>query len=122
MESTGNNIFECFKRCFATVCGFLTTIIVCACISVYILNEDVSRVDFHLFHSHFQDQYPTTTLCFYNPFLENELKKYGDGINTTTYSQFLQGKFADDRMRDIDYDNVTVSLNDFLLGAGLTLH
>ena len=81
----------------------------------FIQDEDVSLISFKTFHDEPDHLYPTTTMCFYNPFIENELKKYGPGINTTSYSQYLQGKLSDERMKHISYDNVTVSMNDYLM-------
>ena len=39
---------------------------------------------------------------------------YGGEINMTTYIKFLEGKFRDKRMFDVQYDNVTVSFTDNL--------
>ena len=81
----------------------------------YIQDEDVSLISFKTFHDGSDYLYPTTTMCFYNPFLQEELKKYGSGINITSYSQYLQGKFLDERMKYVPYDNVTISMEDQLL-------
>ena len=89
----------------------------------YFSNEDISRVDYKKFHHNNLDNiYPSISWCIINPFLENELKKYGEGINTTSYSYFLQGLHWDDRMIHIDFDNVTVSLSDNLNLIWLQLH
>ena len=76
----------------------------------FVKDEDVSLISFKTFHNESDNLYPTTTLCFYNPYLQNELEKYGPGINITSYSQFLQGRVSDDRMKYIPYDNVTVQM------------
>ena len=81
----------------------------------YIQDEDVSLISFKTFHDDNDNLYPTTTMCFYNPFIESKLENYGPGINITSYSQYLQGKLLDDRMKHIPYDNVTVSMDDYLL-------
>ena len=81
----------------------------------YTQDEDVSLISFKTFHDDNDNLYPTTTMCFYNPFVESKLKNYGPGINITSYSQYLQGKLLDDRMKHIPYDNVTVSMEDYLL-------
>ena len=78
-------------------------------------NDDVSLISFKTFHDGKKDLYPTITMCFYNPFLELELEKYGSGINITSYSKYLQGHNFDNRMKNIFYDNVTVSLEYYLL-------
>ena len=77
-------------------------------------DEDVSVISFKTFHEEADNLYPTITMCFYNPFLQNELVKYGPGINITSYSQYLQGKIWDRQMQNIPYDNVTISMENFL--------
>ena len=81
----------------------------------FIKDEDVSLIKFKFFHEEEEYLYPTTTMCFYNPFIESSLESYGPGINVTSYSQYLQGKLQDERMTHIPYDNVTVSMDDYLL-------
>lgn len=59
--------------------------------------------------------YPSHTICIIDPFLESKFEIFNDDwINKFTYVKFLSGGFWDDRMLDIDYDNVTVSLVDNL--------
>ena len=60
--------------------------------------------------------------CIIHPFLNHYLKKYGGGVNASSYSEFLQGSYWDERMLDIDFDNVTPSLSDNLLEIWLYLH
>lgn len=56
-------------------------------------------------------------MLYFTQFLDDELAKFGDGINQTTYAEFLQGKIWDDRMNEIDYDSVTPQFEDYLLGV-----
>ena len=90
-------------------------------VNQFVKDEDVSLISFKTFHNESDNLYPTTTLCFYNPFLQNQLEKYGPGINITSYSQFLQGRVSDDRMKYIPYDNVTVQMQDYLVAMSAKL-
>ena len=112
-----NNSWRDLNSCFHFICICVTISVVCYCFYQYSLDEDVSLIDFKIFHDDGNSLYPTTTLCFYNPFLESELIKYGEGINTTSYSKFLQGELQDERMAAIDYDKVTISLADKLISV-----
>ena len=94
------------------ICAVLS--LTCWCLYKYNLDEDVSIIGFETFNDDENNIYPSITLCFWNPFLNKKLKRYGVGINTTTYADFLRGKHWDDRMVHIDYDDVTVSLEDYL--------
>ena len=109
------NLWKDFNFYFHFTCLCGTLAVVSYCFYRYHINEDVSVIGFNTFHDTDRDLYPTTTLCFYNPFLEKELANYGHGINITTYSKYLQGYLKDERMDQIEYDNVTVSMDSYLL-------
>ena len=112
------NVSGC-RRMFHIICICATIAMTCWCFIKYCQNKDVSRVGFVKFNDDQSNIYPALTICFWNPFLNEKLKLYGAGINVTTYSRFLQGKHWDDRMMSIDYDDVTVSLEDYLTEIGL---
>ena len=114
MKSNKNSLRD-FDSCFHLICLIVTISVVCYCFYQYTLDEDVSLIDFKIFHDNSEGLYPTTTLCFYNPFLEDKLKDLGNRINTTAYSKYLQGYLEDERMTNIDYDKVTLSLGENLL-------
>lgn len=113
-----------FHCVFHFVCLLVTIGLGISCLVKYFSDQDISRVDYKKFHHEVQDNiYPSISLCIINPFLEHELKKYGDDdINITSYSYFLQGLHWDDRMLKIDFDNVTVSLTDNLDFIYIQLH
>ena len=68
------------------------------------------------YHSSKDSVYPSLSLCIRPPFLEKEFERGKDEvINISSYTQFLKGNYWDERMLDIYYDNVTVSLENNLL-------
>ena len=103
----------------------LVTFSLCLCATVglsiysilrYCKNEDVTLVQISKYHSSEDMIYPSISICIMPPFLENKFDKYKeDGINVSSYTQFLQGDYWDERMLSIDYDNVTVSFVDNFL-------
>ena len=103
-----------WMRQFQNFCIFLTIYITCWCFHKYMQDKDVSHVNYRRFHDDINSLYPSLTLCFNNPFLEDRLKETGEGVNITTYVHFLEGNLWDKRMVNIDYDNVTVDLKDYL--------
>ena len=109
------------KTFFQLNCTIITLMIVSYCVYRYKGDDDVSRVSFELFHENTEYLYPATTLCIYNPFVGHKLEGYGSGINITTYSKFLQGKYNDSRMLRIPYDNVTLSLEDVFVQVSVKL-
>ena len=89
----------------------------------YMLDKDVSRIDFVEFHSDKNSLYPAISFCLNKPFmfLEKELKKYG--TNATAYEAFLLGNIEDSKLTKIDYNKVTLQFKDFLVSIfGLTSH
>ena len=84
------------------------------CISFYLQDEDVSHVSFKAFNEDDDSHYPSVILCFAFPFQENKLRNIGDNITGDLYQNFLKGEYWDDRMLSIDYDNVTMNLEDYI--------
>ena len=96
------------------VSGFLAAIIFCfVCFKE---NNDICLVDLKEYNGHPDNIYPSISIMIVNPFLDDKLKTMGEGINAVNYSKFLAGKLWDPRMLDIDYDNVTIDLNEYFLG------
>lgn len=106
-------------KLFHVLCTFLTIALTGWCLYKYTCDDDVSLVYFVNFNTDKQKVYPIFTACFWNPFLNDKLNNYGTGINISSYSKFLQGSHWDDRMVSIDYDDVTVSLEDHMIEMGV---
>ena len=85
-------------------------------IVTYLSDSDTCLVDFKLYNEKPSYRYPSISIMIINPFLDERLKEYGAGINAVTYSKFLAGQHWDERMLYIDYDNVTLDLNDYFIG------
>ena len=109
-----------FKYIFHGLCGFATLGFTIFCVHQYTLDEDVAKIEFQEFNSDEDHIYPTVTMCFPNPLLEDKLRRYGDGINVSTYTSFLVGDLWDERMAQIDYDDVSVDIDHHLLGKHLS--
>ena len=82
----------------------------------YTLDEDISRIEFKEFNSDEDHIYPTITMCFTNPLLEEKLIKYGKSINSKTYTDFINGDLWDENMARIEYDDVSIDIESYLLG------
>lgn len=108
-----------WTRFFHLLCMFSTITLTGWCLYKYTLDEDVSLVEFVNFNDDKQRLYPAITMCFWNPFYNEKLKNIGTGINASPYSKFIQGNHWDNRMSSIDYDDVTVSLEDYIIEIGV---
>ena len=102
---------------FNVLCLAATISLVYWCLHGYLQDDNLSEITFTKFNKDESSPYPELTLCLQNPFLEDKLKDLGTGINSSTYRQYLQGELWDDRMVDVDFDNVTINLENYLLHA-----
>ena len=91
------------------------------CLTRYFENDDVTDVEYTTFHSSKDAIYPSVSICIIPPFIEKRFDVYGNGINMTSYSDFLEGVFWDERMLDVDYDNVTTTMSDNVMGTAMAL-
>ena len=109
---------------FSIMCFLATIMLSIDCFITFMKDEDISRNDYIEYHHDDLNEniYPSVSLCVINPFLDQELEKYGHDINITSYSYFLQGLHWDDRMLEIDFDDVTVSMEKSLIFIKLILH
>ena len=106
---------------FQLVCIVAAVSTTCWCVYIYSQDHDVCLVDFKQYNEEKEYIYPSFSLIFVNPFIEEKLKEYGEGINTTTYSRFLEGDYWDERMLNISYDDVTIDMDKYFLGYDIRL-
>ena len=111
MKCKSEKIFTYF---FYILCVFGTLSLTIYWCYEFSLNEDLSVVRFKKFFQTNKDVYPTFSLCFNNPFLENHLDEYG--INKTTYSAFLAGEIFSGELMNINYSYVTINIIDYIKG------
>ena len=106
--------YSCLFVCTSTTIGFISL-----CLIKYSLNDDVSQVTFQEFHTSEESLYPSITICLTSIFYKEKFKYYGEGINISTYADFMNGEYWDDRMLKVDYDRVTLNFSNYLMGIGM---
>ena len=113
--------YKVFIFIFRFVCILAALCLITKGLIKYWKNDDLSQVDYRRFHASEKDIYPSLTICLHGLliFVPSKLKTIGTGINEKTYSSFLMGKHWDERMVEIDYDNVTVNIEDHIIFAAL---
>ena len=113
------------KYIFYLLCVAATIALIVHCFHQYMLNQDLCVVDFKKFNgdkvNHQYGTYPSVSICIDNPLLEKRLnsKKYGKNVNVDNYRQFLAGSYWDQKMLEIDYDNVTISFQESIIAFGV---
>ena len=106
--------FDCFKSIFCVICILITIGLSSWRVYQYSLDQDLTRVNFRRFHTHEESVYPSLTLCFFDPYLPEELEKYE--TTASEYTRFLQGQLFDDRLLNVSYGDVTLDFTKHLLG------
>jgi hypothetical protein len=111
--------YKVCQICVQAICILVAIVLTCLCVHKYCLDDDLAEINFQTFNEKEHAVYPSITLCFMGPniFLPNKLKRFGKGINETNYSNFLQGLIWNETMRDIDFDEVTINIHDYLEGV-----
>lgn len=90
------------------------------CFCKYCDDEDVSMITYKHFHDSEDGIYPSFSMCFYNPFKKEKLEMYG--VNISLYSEYLQGMYWDPIMEKIDYEEVTLQIDDHLCDVTMDAH
>ena len=102
---------------FHLMCVSLTTVIVCNCIYIYVLDESTSLVNFQTFGKRpALDIYPTISLCLCQLGFINEAKLKADNVANYSkeYKNFLFGDVWNAEMATIDYDQYTLNLTRYV--------
>ena len=60
-------------------------------------------------------------MCFDNPILHNKMVSLHPNLSSSDYLQYLKGNLFDGRLQNIDYEDVTVQLQDYFLNGQVIL-
>ena len=106
-------LWKAFNVFFKVVCILISILLTIYWTYKYSKNEDTSLVGYTHYLESKSDQYPVLSFCFKNPFLKGKLENHG--INETLYLEFLKGKYFSLAYMDIDYNDITINLNDYFV-------
>ena len=95
-------------------CIALSIALVIFVLYTYLQNTDISRVEYVKFQSTNESFYPSFSLCFGDILLSEKLLEYG--LNESHYLKFLRGKVWEPGLMDINFHDVSINLEDYLLG------
>ena len=114
MELTMRNVI---KNVFRVVCLFGALILIVYCIRDYILDKDLTHIEYKRFHDEPDANYPSITLCIYKPFTSYKLKGLGEDVTIYSYKDFLSGNDSgswNSSFSKINYDDVSINFLDYL--------
>ena len=112
----------CFNTLWSILCLIATIFTITWQLMNYINGRDATIVEYKKFHNEKIDAYPSIGMCFSKAFNEEKLRVHGNEINRLSYSSFLSGgqKKLAKKMFQIDYDEVTLDFENFIIKYGLT--
>ena len=111
------------KAVFIVLCISATILMTSWCIYKYLLDRDVTVVRYKRLHESKNDIYPSISLCFYEPYIENKFQRYGNNtVNASGYMNFLKGVSWSKEFMGVDYHNVTLDFKDYFLGYLSLIH
>jgi hypothetical protein len=106
---------------FQFACSIGAVSLLLWCIWEYSKDEDIVEVAFKKYGTDDQSMYPDISLCFELPYDDEKLKAYGKEITSSLYTMFLMGTeymgHWDERVVNIDYENVSVQLQNHIIGS-----
>ena len=92
------------------------------CCYDYFRNEDLCEVSFKKYNKGENHIYPSLSMCFASPFVEQKFTTFNNTeINSLTYESYLLGRYEDEQMLTVNFEEVTIQLNDFLVGKAQVL-
>ena len=105
--------YEKFYNNFQYICVFVTLIAVSWCIWEFSKNDNITEISYKKYGVDNESVYPDLTLCF-DHFLNNE-KLLEIGTNEFEYKKFLNGEELNENLVQIDFENVSLQLEDHFI-------
>jgi hypothetical protein len=116
---------KCIKVVWTSCCIILTLTTSIWQLNNYMNGEDLTVVSYRTFHQDEIDVYPSIGLCFSNALVKEKLNNYqitdpkrsNWSISSLKdlYSYFLAGKYWDQDMLLIDYDDASKNIGDYVI-------
>ena len=77
-------------------------------------DRDIGVVDYISLQASSHIKFPVLTICFINPIVEHKLNYVSNNsINVSRYIQYLKGEIWSKELERVDYQHVTLDLNDY---------
>ena len=111
-----NQVLERFRISFHLVCQVSAFSLIAYWIYLYTLNKDLCTIDYKTFHDDTEDQYPILSLCFSEKSSDKLFSFTDHSVSQSIYTDFLEGKYFDSSLLNIDYDNNSIDMSDYIVG------
>jgi len=106
------------KLCFTTLCVIVVAFMIGYWFYKFeVEDRDIGVVDYVWLRDATEVKYPAASICFRDPFIDGKIKEVESSITRKSYGQYLKGWTYSNQYRKIDYQNVTLNVNDYFLFA-----
>ena len=85
-------------------------------------DEDLCLVDYETYDSSLDVDYPMLSFCLQDPVIESKLQQYNETLTSKKYQNYLTGLEYYDGMQNIDFNDVTVDLSEYLHAETITFN
>ena len=109
---------ESFKLAFNAFCAMVVTIMAGYWFWKYSINDrSINVVDYVPIKATSDIKLPVASLCFYNPFAEQNFNDFDHTANVSNYLKYINGDIQGNEFEDIDYRYVTLNIGDYFVGG-----
>ena len=83
-------------------------------------DEDLCLVDYKSYDSSSDVDYPMLSFCLQDPLIESKIQQYNDTLTSQKYENYLMGLEYYDGIENIDFNDVTFDLSEYVHGEQIT--
>lgn len=103
-----------FSLSFSILCVIGVVLMVSYWIYKFTIEDrDIGVVDYVSFEEAEDVLLPVVSVCFANPFFKEKLNEANPNTNITAYLKYLKGDVLNEKFEYIDYENVTLDLENY---------
>ena len=110
-------LWKIFQIFFHLSCLFATLFCTYKCYLKYQRDDSSFQIDFKRFHEEKEDVYPSVSMCFSMPFLQEKLSAHAGVITAEDYSNYILGLKGGENLQLLNYDDIVLQKHDFYISS-----
>ena len=107
------------RYCFNLTCFSIAFGMTIFWIYKFLKDDDLCQVDFKSIETLTEGNYPMLSVCLWNGFIEHKIRQYNNSLSVQKYKNFLEGKAYYNGIEKIDFDDVTLNIEDLYIGDSI---
>ena len=117
------NVFNIrtIRDTFTVFCVVCVLCMVIFWVCKYRMDRDIGVVDYVLLEEAWDIKLPALSMCFHNPVIDEKLIEYDPEATRSSYIEYLKGNVDNEKYHNIDYFDVTLSLEKYFLSSTVVL-